>query len=58
MPRPIQELREPSNLLGILFDVDDTVTWEGKLVPEALQAMQDALIVAIGVGHQEIRRRL
>ena len=40
MPRPIQELREPSNLLGILFDVDDTVTWEGKLVPEALQAMQ------------------
>jgi HAD superfamily hydrolase (TIGR01484 family) len=32
-------LKPPANLLGILFDVDDTVTWEGKLVPSALLAM-------------------
>ncbi len=40
MPRPIRELAPPTNLLGILFDVDDTVTWEGKLIPEALIAMR------------------
>ena len=39
MPRPIRELTAPSDLLGILFDVDDTVTWEGRLVPQALLAM-------------------
>jgi HAD superfamily hydrolase (TIGR01484 family) len=42
VPKPISELRSPSNLLGILFDVDDTVTWEGKLVPEALLCMARA----------------
>jgi len=26
--------------LGVLFDVDDTVTWEGKIVPEAMLAMR------------------
>jgi HAD superfamily hydrolase (TIGR01484 family) len=40
-PRPIAELLEVPDLQGVLFDIDDTVTWEGRIVPEALLAMRD-----------------
>ena len=39
MPRPLRDLEPPTDLVGVLFDVDDTVTWEGRLVPAALLAM-------------------
>jgi HAD superfamily hydrolase (TIGR01484 family) len=39
VPRPLAELAEVPALDGVLFDIDDTVTWEGKLVPEAVGAM-------------------
>ncbi len=37
--RPLGELRVPPDLAGVLCDIDDTVTWEGRLVPAALAAM-------------------
>jgi len=40
VPRPLAELADVPALDGVLFDIDDTVTWEGKLVPEALAAMR------------------
>jgi len=40
VPRRLAELAEVPALDGVLFDIDDTVTWEGKLVPEALVAMR------------------
>jgi len=40
VPRPLAELAAAPALDGVLFDIDDTVTWEGKLVPEALAAMR------------------
>lgn len=42
-PRAISALdRLPGPLDGILCDIDDTVTWEGRLVPAALDAMARA----------------
>ncbi len=42
LPRPISELTELSQLDGILCDIDDTLTWEGRLIPDALQALARA----------------
>jgi HAD superfamily hydrolase (TIGR01484 family) len=33
--RPLSELRPPSDLVGVFCDIDDTLTHEGELVPEA-----------------------
>ncbi|MDP6933555.1 MAG: HAD hydrolase family protein, partial [Myxococcota bacterium] len=41
-PRPLAELRDVPTLRGILCDIDDTLTWEGRLVPTALLALQRA----------------
>ena len=43
-PRPIAELPTEvcRDLLGIFCDIDDTLTWEGKLIPEAFLAMAQA----------------
>lgn len=41
-PRPLSELDEVPALVGVLCDIDDTVTLEGRIVPEALAAMQRA----------------
>ena len=42
--RPFSELKaeQVQQLRGILCDIDDTLTWEGKLVPAAFQAMERA----------------
>ena len=42
MPRPLSELRSLQPLEGILADIDDTLTWEGRLIPEALAALARA----------------
>lgn len=41
--RPIRELPLDlcARLQGVLCDIDDTLTWEGKLVPEAFLALRD-----------------
>lgn len=41
-PRALAELLEPGRLDGILCDIDDTLTHEGRLVPAALVALQQA----------------
>ena len=41
-PRPIADLREPGSLDGILCDIDDTLTHEGRLVPGALLMLERA----------------
>lgn len=41
-PRPLSELADPGTLDGILCDIDDTLTHEGRLVPGALLALQRA----------------
>ena len=42
--RPIRELSAESckQLKGIFCDIDDTLSWEGRLVPEAFQALEAA----------------
>ena len=42
MPRPISEMSTPSNLLGVFCDIDDTLTVDGRLVPEVLTIMSEA----------------
>jgi len=37
---PLAQLREPSRLRGLLFDIDETLTTEGKLTAEAYGAME------------------
>jgi HAD superfamily hydrolase (TIGR01484 family) len=39
MPRRIAELSTPPTLKGILCDIDDTLTHEGRLVPEAFMML-------------------
>lgn len=41
-PRPLAALDAPGRLDGILCDIDDTLTHEGRLVPGALIALQRA----------------
>jgi hypothetical protein len=41
-PRPLAGLDGPVALDGILCDIDDTLTWEGRLVPAALAALEAA----------------
>jgi HAD superfamily hydrolase (TIGR01484 family) len=38
--KPLRELREPGRLRGLLFDIDETLTTEGKLTAEAYAAME------------------
>ncbi|MFK7999424.1 MAG: HAD-IIB family hydrolase [Polyangiales bacterium] len=38
--RPLAELPVPAGLVGLAFDVDDTITEGGKLMPCALESMQ------------------
>lgn len=38
--RPLSELEVPRDLAGLAFDVDDTITQGGELMPCALEAMQ------------------
>ena len=42
LPHPIAGFETPSNLLGVFCDIDDTLTIEGRLVPEVLVIMQQA----------------
>ena len=42
MPRPIAALGPLTGLRGVLCDIDDTLTWEGRLIPEALLGLQRA----------------
>jgi HAD superfamily hydrolase (TIGR01484 family) len=37
--RPVAELVAPPGMVGLLCDIDDTLTWEGRLIPEALTAL-------------------
>ncbi len=41
-PRPLSELVELPQLDGILCDIDDTLTWQGRLVSSALRALEQA----------------
>jgi HAD superfamily hydrolase (TIGR01484 family) len=38
--RPLSALRDPGHIRGLLFDIDDTLTTEGRLTAEAYGAMQ------------------
>lgn len=38
--KPLAQLSEPGRLRGLLFDIDDTLTTEGKLTAEAYGAME------------------
>lgn len=38
-PAPLETWEPPDDLVGVLCDIDDTLTWEGRLVPEALVAL-------------------
>ena len=38
--KPISELREPGRLRGLLFDIDETLTTDGKLTAEAYAALE------------------
>ena len=38
-PAPLSAWTPPADLVGVLCDIDDTLTWEGRLVPEALVAL-------------------
>ena len=38
-PRPLSDWSPPGDLLGVLCDIDDTLTHEGRIVPGALQAL-------------------
>ena len=38
--RPLVEMRAPARLRGLLFDIDETLTTEGKLTAEAYGAME------------------
>jgi HAD superfamily hydrolase (TIGR01484 family) len=38
--RPLAELRAPARLRGLLFDIDETLTTEGKLTADAYGAME------------------
>ncbi len=39
LPAPLADWGPPTDLVGVLCDIDDTLTWEGRLVPEALLAL-------------------
>ena len=50
--RPLSELRDPRGIRGLLFDIDETLTTEGKLTAQAYGAMEQLkragrLLVAI-----------
>ena len=38
--RPLAELRDPHRIRGLLFDIDDTLTTEGKLTVEAYAGLE------------------
>jgi len=38
--KPLAALRDPSRIRGLLFDIDDTLTTEGRLTAEAYGALQ------------------
>ena len=38
--RPLRELRDPGRMRGLLFDIDETLTTEGKLTADAYAAME------------------
>jgi HAD superfamily hydrolase (TIGR01484 family) len=42
LPLPMSEFETPSNLLGVFCDIDDTLTVDGRLVPEVLSIMDRA----------------
>ncbi len=42
MPEPIKLMKTPSDLLGVFCDIDDTLTVDGRLVPEVLTVMAKA----------------
>ena len=42
LPRPLTELVDSVQIDGILCDIDDTLTWKGRLIPEALMGLQRA----------------
>ena len=48
-PRPITSLTEAGRLDGILCDIDDTLTVDGRLVPEALLALARAQAAGLRV---------
>lgn len=41
-PRPLAALTGPVEIDGLLCDIDDTLTWEGRIVPAALAALDAA----------------
>ncbi len=51
MPRPIALLPEGAlhGLVGLLCDIDDTLTWEGRIIPGALEALHRARAAGLRV---------
>ena len=42
MSKPIRDFQVPQNLLGVFCDIDDTLTVDGRIVPEVLTLMVKA----------------
>lgn len=42
MPRPLSLLTQVPEIDGVLCDIDDTLTWEGRIVPGALLMLEEA----------------
>ena len=38
--KPLAELRDPGRIEGLLFDIDDTLTTDGRLTAEAYGALE------------------
>ena len=38
--KPLSELRAPGRIRGLLFDIDDTLTTDGRLTAEAYSALE------------------
>lgn len=49
MPAPLASLGPIAGLEGVLCDIDDTLTWEGRLVPEALTGLARARAAGLKV---------
>lgn len=50
-PRPVDQLSDAdcAQLRGVFCDIDDTLTWEGQLVPEAFAALHRARAAGLRV---------
>jgi HAD superfamily hydrolase (TIGR01484 family) len=47
--RPLSDWHPPHNIVGVFTDIDDTLTTEGAITPDALQALADLKAAGLAV---------